>query len=211
MGTVPINKRALTSVAVGGGAVLLVNAASGGRIGDALVASTWGRRHEFGFALRHALQPGVVLDTYRSAKDAEAMQRATWGRGNHADDGVDAMRHSYAAALLAARLVHDRGMSAADAQAIVVEAGHAHELDGADRHELAAGGATAASSAMDEHNNAAGARIGALLAGRIHVVPSTPVLLDALRAAAADGQLVVLEHGAPRATRAGDIPPVSGS
>jgi hypothetical protein len=195
----------MTNAAVGAGVALLANVASGGRIGDMLVDATWGRRHELGFALRHVLQPGVVIDAYRSSKDAEAMQHEHWGAANHNDDAIDAMRHSYAAGLLAARLVHDRGLSTDAAQALTVEAGHAHELDGIDHHERTAG-RRAVSSAMDEHNNAAGARVGAGLAEQLGAVPSSDTLLDALRSAASAGELVVIDDGAPRPMTPADVP-----
>ncbi|MCW2973628.1 MAG: hypothetical protein JWN72_1901 [Thermoleophilia bacterium] len=191
------------------GASLIRRVATGGGIGQSIYDATWGRRHQIGFVVRHALQPAVVVDARAAQQAAERFELGTWGANGHVDDGIDAMRHSFAAATMAATLVARRGMTPEAAVAIVVDIGHAHELDGFDAHERA-GGAAAGSSAMDEHNNAAGARIGAGLAVRLGNVPASGTLATALRSAAARGELVVLDGSAPRPATAADVPaPVS--
>jgi len=118
------------------------------------------------------------------------------------DDGIDAIRHSYAAGLLASRLVVDRGVSADVARSVVADIGHAHELDGLDN---TSGG----SARMDEHNNHVGARIGAQLATATATGsrPATTEVLAGVLKAVAEGELVVLDHGVARATTAADVPP----
>ncbi len=191
---------ALTRILVGAGAfagvALATNALSGGRLGDQAFDMSWGQRHQIGFAVRNLHRFGIVRETMHAYDDARVMQHGTWGPKMHVDDGIDAVRHAYGAGMLAARLIHNQGMSAEAAQAIVAEVGMAHELDGVDNND--------GSSRMDDHNNRAGARIGAELATT--GMPTAAAMFERITRAAGDGDLRVLDEGILRATTASDVP-----
>ncbi|MBC7461452.1 MAG: hypothetical protein H7287_08820 [Thermoleophilia bacterium] len=190
---------ALIGTAAGAGIASLINAPGNGMLGEGLFEQTWGQRHELLFATRHVLRPGVVLDARAAFAAAQAMQERHWGATDHSDDGVDALRHSFASADYAARLVIDRGLTPAAAVATVVALGDAHEDDNLANN--------AGSAAMDRHNNRAGAQLGAAWASTRHARPSESELLSALADRVADGTLVVLERHAPRPATLQDLTP----
>lgn len=197
--SLPLAPRLLLGASASAGAALLVNAGGGGgALGQRIADATWGRRHKAAFALRNLHRPHVLAVAHRSYADARAMEARLFGPGRHGDDGIDALRHAYAAGLLAARLVHDRGMSAEAATAVVDAAGRAHELDADpdDRHAL--------SSRMDLHNNMAGAAVGTRVAASGS--SDAGAVFDGVRAELEAGRLVVLDGGQLRPSRPADLP-----
>jgi hypothetical protein len=152
------------------------------------------------FALRHAAHPHQVAEAAFAFDAAKQKERQLWGTSDHADDGIDALRHTYAAALLSYRLVHKHGLSPSAAARFTIEAGRAYEADGDDAGE------THASARMDEHNNAVGARLGARLA-HTRAGMSLDAVFDTVRGALQMGRLEVVDHrGRRRTARPADLP-----
>lgn len=194
--TTPLWSRALVNSGACAGVALALNAMAGGRLGNSALGSSWGQRHQLGFAVAHPQLAGDARAAYGEARD---MQRSHWGEQVHVDDGIDAVRHAFGAGVLAARLMHDRGMSAEAAQAIVAQVGDAHEADGIDNES--------GSAEMDRANNAAGARLGTELAAASAGGAVTPdAMFDRVMSAVRDGSLVVLQDGRSRAATAADVP-----
>lgn len=196
--SLPLATRLLLGASASAGAALLANAAAGGMPGERLVDATWGRRNKAAFALRNLHRPHVLAVAHRSYADSRAMEARLFGPGRHGDDGIDALRHAYAAGLLAARLVHDHRMSAEAATAVVDAVGRAHELDAdpEDRHAL--------SSRMDLHNNLAGAAVGTRIAASGS--SDAGAVFDGVRTELDAGGLLVLDGGELRPSRPSDLP-----
>lgn len=188
------------ALAIGAGAfaglATAANLVTSGRLGSKLLDSTWGQRNQIGWALQNIMNPMVIGDARTAYLQTRTMQTDHWGTAPRIDDGVDAVRHAFAAAMLAARLVEDRGIEPAKARAIVRDIGDAHELDGADNFEN--------SAAMDRFNNDVGAGIGVQLAASGRA--ATPdIVLDQVLIAARAGRLQVIDAGVTRASHPSDV------
>lgn len=196
--SVALAPRLLLAASASAGVALLADRVTGSRAGARLADATWGNRHKAAFAAGNLHRPHVVLAAHHAARDSRAMERHLFGPGVHGDDGIDALRHAYASGLLAARLMHDHGMSAEAAVAVVDAAGRAHERDAdhEDRHVL--------SSPMDLHNNAAGARVGVAVAASGSAEAGT--VFDGVVAALDEGRLRVIDHGGLRRASRDDLP-----
>lgn len=141
-------------MAVGGaaaGVAAILDRVTGNHLGsgrDFIVRN----RHTIWMLMQHPTRPWIGSLGRRTYADAESVQAAAYGARHTTDDGGDAFRHAYGSAVFALRMMRDHGVSPEDARSIVIAAGHAHELD-------TWAGNTLAAHAMDEHNNAVGAKI----------------------------------------------------
>lgn len=154
--------------------------------------------HEIGFVLANATRPWATVEGLHARDAAIAETGELFGRGPHVDDAGDAFRHAYAAGTLKLAYMARHGANVELADRLVTRLGEAHERDGA--------GATAASHAMDEHNNVVGlTAVGdARTATGAWMQPADvrTSILDALRG----GLLLKLDGDALVATGPADVP-----
>jgi hypothetical protein len=160
-------------------------------------------RHVIGFGLRNVLRPEALYLGYQSQRQAIQRERDLFPTASRMgyENGADAFRHSYAASLLAYRLVTDAGMTPESAASFTRAAGVAHEND-----SQLSGAHYERSRAMDLHNNDVGISIGIeqALAG-VSPTQSDQRIEGAVLSAIADGRMQVVEAGELRASRRSDV------
>ena len=114
-------------------------------------------RHVIGFGLRNIVHPHALLIGYQQQHHARERESELFfgGNGKGYDNGADAFRHTYGAALVSYHLVRDAHMSPDAAAQFTREAGIAHEND-----SQLTGKHADQSRRMDLHNNDVGISIG---------------------------------------------------
>jgi len=175
----------------GGGSV-----SGGGTPHGTLTGFALGYRHLVGFVLKHATEPRNVLTAIKAeARGRQLESQLFWSGEKHNgyDNGPDAYRHAFGSALIAYRLIVERGMAPEEAAAFMREMGVAHEDD-----SFLRGAHYTGSRTMDLHNNEAGMAV-ALAQARDGAVRAQPpaeqewILSEAILTAIRGGAMVVLD------------------
>lgn len=144
----PSRRTATVVVAASGGAVVAA------AVGASLVSERLApNRHKAVLLIKNADKLWLFFLARGVKADALAYEQARYGTRESHNGEADAARHAYATALFVLRLQRDHGLSRADAEQLVREAGIAQERDGVDN--------SATAHRMDEHNN----DVGIALAG----------------------------------------------